>query len=1825
MKVSVNPYLGERQAKSKSDIQYSGILDLSLIPYVKDHQVYGHIIFPGTGYLETMLASARYGLGEGVIVLKDVSFEAALSFDSSPLIHTTVQLEPVGEGYEVSILSHGANDVLNCHARGFVSIQSSSKEIPPLDIDAIKKSCNSSLSRKDLYDFISNSGVQYGELFRPLESIYYGKQEALGELKLKGSAEGYLAHPVLVDGSLQLLAVSLWKDGDKSTYMPIGYDKVTFFEPLCSRIFAYWQETEVSELGRSGNLKLCNSSGKILALLEGMHYRKTSEQALKRVLEHESSVGEWFYEWTWEEIQAEKPPIIDSIGHWLIFSDGKASESIEKLIEINGGSYKSISLDSHPASKEEYTDILFIALLQEKPLSGIIHISSTGKLSEFTSDNIARAQTVGAQSLLHLIQSLISLQDTLKVPVFLITEQITTTNIFHSPLLGLYKTIVQENPEIQIKLIDLQQNYEPLLLMNLILSEGDESFFSIKNNQCYVPRLVRERDKTPPELVIEDIIHPNATYLITGGLGGLGLTLANYLAERGAGRLVLTGRSSPDTDILKTLEFPHTKVTYQALDVGDEIAVEKLILGLQQSENPLKGIFHLAGILDDALLMEQNWSRFENVYRAKVYGSFYLHRYAQDLDLFVMFSSLSASLGYPGQSNYAAANGFMDILCEYRRQQGLPAQSLSWGPFSEVGLAKSNVSHLAAIGVIALTPREGMRCLEAALLSGKSLITIANINWEVFTKQMSKVPTWLQFFHRKAVNKDELLARILEIPLNDRLALLKSFVSDIVKLVLGVSDTVQIDEKKGFSEMGIDSLMVIELKNRLQAGIGKSAVIATTTVFDYPSVEKMAKYLIKLLKVEVLAVNKQKEEVQVIEKSESIAIIGMSCRFPGGANSPNEYWELLREGKDAISKIPETRWDVESYYDPNIDAPGKMVTKFGGFLNIDVSKFDAGYFGISPREAEYMDPQHRLLLEVSLEAIEAAGIAPGSLEGSSTGVYIGICSKEYMDLVTATGDLTLISPYFARGNAGSIANGRISYFFGLHGPSFAVDTACSSSLVAIHSACESLRSGEVNLALAGGVNLLLSPILFIDFSKSGMLSPEGHCKTFDASADGFSRGEGCGVIVLKRLNDALRDKDKILAVIKASGVNQDGASSSLVVPNGEAQEALLRKVLEKANLKGAEVDYVEAHGTGTPLGDPIEVRAIGAAYGERNKDHPLMLGTVKTNIGHLEAAAGIAGIIKVILSLEHEIVPSLLHYKNLNPHIELNFPVELVTKSHPWKSNEHIRRASVSAFGFSGTNSHIIIEEAPRVPHENEMKKDRQLHLVTLSAKSESALLELIEKYKSFVELTSESLADIAYTCNTGRTHEVFRAAFIAQDLNDLKSKIIKNEYVKSKVIDGRKYSIQFNYKNEGTHLIHSINNQTLSIDIGPDTDWKVLLEELTIYYIQGAEIDWQGFDSPYVRHKVILPTYPFQRKRYWIEAISVNAPKTISKSVIETEDLSYILSLKSTDEQQKLLKEFLQRCLSKILKVGIEDLEEKNFYELGMDSIMMGELRNMIHRSFMNKISLEISVILDNPTIDKLVSAILQLSLIEKPSTDPWVIKQSKTDTPKMRLFCFHHAGGGPSAFSGWRKKIPDDIDLCLIQLPGHELRRGEPLLATLDPVISGITQSLRQYLDVPYVFFGHSMGALLAVEVAKNLIKLNVPLPKYLILSSASPITEVSRQDLSSLSDEDFIDFINKNFGGIPSSLLENKEILKEFLPTMRADFSILNSLPPLKEALNIPVTTIYCMDDPSNSEESINKWASTTRASYQSIKLPGGHFEIINNADSFIEVVLKILMSP
>ncbi|MEU5540492.1 SDR family oxidoreductase, partial [Streptomyces sp. NPDC020362] len=815
---------------------------------------------------------------------------------------------------------------------------------------------------------------------------------------------------------------------------------------------------------------------------------------------------------------------------------------------------------------------------------------------------------------------------------------------------------------------------------------------------------------------------PRGSALITGGTGAVASHVARWLAEQGAPRLVLTSRSGPGAQgvaaLAAELAAQGTRVDVAACDVCDRADLSALVAWTGTSGPALSVVMHTAGVLDDGVVDRLSAPRLATALGAKAAGAALLDEVTADLDLdaFVLFSSAASTLGTAGQGNYAAANAFLDALAENRRARGLTALTVSWGAWAGGGFADTSDAVRARVGrgaMPAMDPQLAVRALGEALAGPDTAVTVMDVDWARLaaapgaadlrrTALLRDLPEMRRLAAEAPSTGDvvrgegELARRLAGLGRAEQERLLTDVVRAEAAAVLGHASAEAVEDRRAFKDLGFDSLTAVELRNRLNAVTGVR--LSATLVFDYPTPFALAEFLRGELTGDPADAGAAPVVAAAAVADEPLAIVGMACRLPGGAGSPEEFWNLLAAGGDAVGAFPTDRgWDLDSVYDPDRESEGTSYTQAGAFLQ-DVADFDAGFFGISPREALAMDPQQRLLLETSWEALERAGIDPAALRGSATGVFAGGFASGYSLGMTLAGKgASGVEGHLLTGNATSVLSGRVSYALGLEGPAVTVDTACSSSLVALHLAAQALRSGECSLALAGGATVLATPGIFIDFSRQQGLSVDGRCRAFSADADGTGWAEGVGMLVVERLSDARRNGHPVLAVVRGSAVNQDGASNGLTAPNGPSQQRVIRAALANARLSAADVDVVEAHGTGTTLGDPIEAQALLATYGqERPEGRPLWLGAVKSNIGHTQAAAGVAGVIKMVLALQHGELPRTLHAGEPSPHVDWSGGrVRLLSEPVPWPANERVRRAGVSSFGMSGTNAHLILEEAP--------------------------------------------------------------------------------------------------------------------------------------------------------------------------------------------------------------------------------------------------------------------------------------------------------------------------------------------------------------------------------------------------------------------------------------------------------------------------------------------------------------------------------------------------
>ncbi|WP_437113691.1 type I polyketide synthase [Streptomyces violaceusniger] len=889
---------------------------------------------------------------------------------------------------------------------------------------------------------------------------------------------------------------------------------------------------------------------------------------------------------------------------------------------------------------------------------------------------------------------------------------------------------------------------------------------------------------------------PSGTVLVTGGTGALGGHVGRWLAKSGAGHLLLVSRKGKDAPGAAELEAELTGLGAQvetvACDIADRDALAAL-LDAVPAERPLTAVVHTAAVLDDGVITSMTPERLARVLAVKVEGARNLDALTADRDLsaFVLFSSTSGTLGGPGHANYAPGNAFLDALAQDRRSRGLPATSVAWGGWAHGGMAEGTVGdRLNRHGVRLMDPELATAALQQALDHDDATLAISDIDWEVFGAglvagrprpvfdDLADVQALLaraRATTETGTAADSAEAGIAEqiaaLPADERRKACLDLVRAHIAHVLNHPSPDDVEPGQAFRELGFDSLTAVELRNQLSATTGKR--FPATLVFDYPTPAALADHLDAEFAPRDGVVTAPAAPVPgPVSDDDPVAIVAMSCRFPAGVDTPEAFWKLLSEGRDAIGPWPTDRgWDTDVLYDPEPGLSGKSYTRHGGFVD-RLADFDPAFFGISPREALAMDPQQRMLLETSWEAFERAGIDPEMLRGSRTGVFAGTNQQDYAGRPLAVRDGA--EAHLGTGNNASVMSGRISYTFGLEGPAVTVDTACSSSLVALHLAAQALRAGECDLALAGGVTLMSTPGLFLDFSRQRGLAPDGKCKAFADGTDGTGFGEGAGMLLVERLSDARRNGHPVLAVLRGSAINQDGASNGLTAPNGPSQQRVIRQALASGGLTAAEVDAVEAHGTGTTLGDPIEAQALLATYGQdRPEDQPLWLGAVKSNIGHTQAAAGVAGVMKMVLALQHEALPKTLHIDQPSTHVDwAEGNVRLLTEAREWPATgDRVRRAGVSSFGISGTNAHAIFEEAPAAPEEERPREPREIPVVpwVLSGKTAAAVQGQARRLLDHLDAgTAPDVPDLGYSLATTRSVFEHRAVVLGAGIEEL-------------------------------------------------------------------------------------------------------------------------------------------------------------------------------------------------------------------------------------------------------------------------------------------------------------------------------------------------------------------------------------------------------------------------------------------------------------------------
>lgn len=1422
---TTHPLLGQKisLAGVANETRFESFVESDSPPWLPDHEVMDQVVLPGAAYVEMAIAAVR----DFPAIVSGITFEQPLSPRGRTALQTVVR--KTDDATTIETFSSGGND--NSWSRHFTAKLGSAdieRSSAKPDLAKLKTELKETAAVADFYAKMRDIGLNYGPAFQTITEIRYSEAAVLTKLATNGDIRGFHVPPTLLDGALHSLAVGLLKEDDGNLFLPVGIDSVECLRPVADDVWCHaeWVQNEGPQ--RSANLTLFSESGDIFMAITGLQVKQISRSVLRQM----SGAGarRLLYELQWETFRL--PAKADAKRRWLIVGEGDAADSIAASLADAGHDVTQRKMAFEGTDGAEAAEqIDGVAWL----LSDDTEANCTGLLSLVK--QLAETHKNGVPCGLNLITRsgiAISAGESCE------PEQ--------SKYWGLGRVIGAEQPMLRCRLLDFAADTDTPVVAEFLQTETRDNQLTIRDGQFLATRLKsvnvaagRDKNQATNGWRMDATTAKDRSYLITGGLGQLGRLAAKWLADNGAGQVVLVSRRQPDEaaqSFIESITATGCDVVVHNADMSSQEDVADLFSQFQRSSavaaektlKPLAGIIHAAGILDDALIGEQTWERFEKVLAPKVMAAKLLDEFSRQMQLefFVLYSSVAAVLGSRGQSNYATGNAFLDGLAWQRKAAGLPATSINWGPWTEGMASDERIrKQMALQGITPLSAEEAHQSMEYMLANNVVQATVLDVDWRRMQMGLGpESPPMLEGLaparQKSQMGDSAFVGKLKQLRGNAQKELLVKTIQELLQQILSTSDVPETD--RALIEMGLDSLMAVEFSTQLQMMLGESFVIAPTMLFDHPTVDAISDHVLSMMDDDVDEQTaspgsaKPASNETVLRQREPIAIVGMSCRFPG-AQDVDEFWGNLLNGVDSVREIPGDRWDIDRFYSADRE-PGKMYTREGGFLE-DIGDFDPAFFNISEREACWIDPQHRMLLENSYRALEDAGIPTAPLANKNVGVFMGIMGQDYAFLPQLD-DAHIVQAFEGAGLSHSAGVGRISYVFGFEGPSIAVDTASSSSLVAVYQAVRNLQDGNCNMALAGGVNAILAPVNSLLMSKAGLLSPDGRCKSFSAAADGFGRGEGCGVVVLKRLSDAKRDGDNIMAVIRGGAVVHNGAGGGITAPSGKAQARVIVEALQDAKIAPSQVQYLEAHGTGTEFGDPMEIGAAAGVLGKgRKRDNPLLVGTVKANISHLEAAGGISGLIKTALCLHHGIIPPQAHFEEPSPHVPWKrLPVKMVTETTSWPETEE-RVAGVTALGLVGTNAHVVLssvgedaDESDAVGKGRESFSDNNLpsvdttlsekdsrpsaesslpgpssrsELLLLSARNEKALADLAGRYRTLLSATEQrssvvstensgavhsgdrcpTLADICYTAATGRRHYEHRIALNVASTED--------------------------------------------------------------------------------------------------------------------------------------------------------------------------------------------------------------------------------------------------------------------------------------------------------------------------------------------------------------------------------------------------------------------------------------------------------------------------
>lgn len=1444
--------------------------------FIREHIVNGSGLFPGAAYIEMALQAGKISANDMINELYDITWQEPLRNNDKGMELNTVISEITSSEYQYQIYSIH-KEKKSIHSSGKLRKQSANTTpSKQLDVAEIIAGLPQIKNKKEVYEHFSDLGFDYGRNFQGIENISYSQDKAVVELTFK-KQDQFVLEPGLLDSIFQC-TIGLSLEGKTNTvYVPYSIQRVSIYKevPLKAWCLVELVATKSSTSGiRKYNMILVNSLGEIILKLDEFTLLPLENiLADKKESEEDKKEGIRYFNAVWKNVAPQISKRKEN--KQLVYLAG-FERTIKEKIKNNSPEVRLLEDSEDP---KDGFQVIF------KKLKQIVEAKEEVQLTIVIENNSYKQYG-------HLAALLQSAQ------------------LEYSKILG--KVIVLDDAS--------KKSIEEIL--EIVASESKLEAPEVRyiNGQREEKILeVLTPQKQTPEIKIKE----GGVYWITGGMGGLGQIFLEHILKTKDTKVILTGRSSSN-DAYNKIVNSYSNVLYNSCDIADKEAVTLQFQRIKQQFGTIDGIIHSAGIIKDSLIIHKSAEEAEEVLKPKIDGILFLDEVTKNekLDFFVSFSAVAAVRGNQGQSDYASANAFMDNFMAHRRtkyeQKTRFGKSISinW-PLWENGGMKMSEEQKQYIknqtGMLPMPNEVGTNSFDF-ILSGE---------------QSQVIPVYgllerieIQKQGNKEVVKEVNEKKIKEYKQEELKVFITSYLIDLLSTEFKLPKE-RFEAHKYFEDFGIDSISITKLTNTFDAVFND---IPRTLFFEYQSLQELIGYFLEnqqeaiqelLLKNEdpvspeevdnetfvsegmeernqdsdqsVIEDNPKSQDdfsaVRNADSEDKIAIIGLAGKYPG-ANNVQEFWENLKQGKDSITEIPSDRWDMTSFYDEEKGKSGTSYSKWGGFIE-DVNKFDPLFFKISPREAEIMEPQERLFLQTAWETIEDAGYTREQL-GRSTqtnemtgnvGVFVGVMYEEYQ--LYGIEEQHKGNQIHLVGNPSSIAN-RVSYFFNFHGPSMALDTMCSSSITAVELACQSIMNGDCKAAIAGGVNVSIHPNKYLLLSKAGFASSTGRCKSFGEGGDGYVPSEGVGAVLLKKLSDAERDGDHIYGVIRGASLNHGGKTNGYTVPNPKAQTSVIKRAMEKANLKADQISYIEAHGTGTSLGDPIEVASLKKAFQVEEEDYICKIGSVKSNIGHCESAAGISGITKVLLQLKNQqLVPSI-HAEKQNPNINFNdTPFRVQKTLEPWNTDGKARIAGISSFGAGGSNAHLIIEEYNK--QEKQQNYDQPIPIWVLSAKSEKQLREYAEKLLHFIKNQEKLLPEeVAYTLQVGREAMSHRLAFYATTTEEATAQL--NAYLDGVLLD---------YYCRITDPEASTMEDVTATEI--KNLWKNRDARVLELWSLGRNIEWSAYyNKKQLPQKVSLPTYPFEKKYCWFSKTDKTNENGVTLNGVD--DLHPMLHINKSD-----------------------------------------------------------------------------------------------------------------------------------------------------------------------------------------------------------------------------------------------------------------------------------------------------------------------------------------